>query len=134
MSDTPLEVVRRSSEQWLRGDPAFLEALDPKVVWDISAHPLPDVPNRGRGREAFAEEMLATYARGWNDHAELRELVEADDGQVVVVLHETARIRGADVLLDRDLALLWRVVNGRATSFRVFRSKGEAVDAARDPL
>ena len=51
MSQESVEVVRRSFELWLRGDlEAWLETIDPDIGWDISTHPLPDVPNHGRGR------------------------------------------------------------------------------------
>ena len=58
MSEETVELVRRSLELWLRGDvDAWLETIDPDVGWDISTHPLPDVPNHGRGREAFVKDM-----------------------------------------------------------------------------
>jgi len=53
MSEENVEVIRRSTELWLSGDiPSWLEMLDPEIGWDISTHPLPDVPNAGSGREA----------------------------------------------------------------------------------
>ena len=74
--------------------------------------------------------MLATYMSGWNDYsAELKELVDADD-QVVVVLHEIAKMRDTGVALDRDLVQLWTLRNRRATSLRVFKTKAEALEAA----
>lgn len=130
-----MDLVRRTLELWLSGDPAFAEAVDPELEWDVSAHPLPDVPNRGRGRDAFVQEVLGTYAEGWIDYsAELREVVDAGRGQVAAVLHETARMRGTEALLDRDLVLLWSVVDGQATFLRVFRTKREALDAASGRL
>ena len=74
MSQGNVELVKRSFELFLRGDlEAWLETLDPDVGWDISTHPLPDVPNHGRGREAFATDMMATYLSGWMDYsAELK--------------------------------------------------------------
>ncbi len=80
MSDENLEVVKRSFELFLRGDlEAWIEMLHPDVGWDISAHPLPDVPNHGRGRDAFTG-MMATYLSGWTDYsAELKELGDAGD-------------------------------------------------------
>jgi ketosteroid isomerase-like protein len=131
MSRENVEVVRRSFELFLRGDlDAWIETLDPEVGWDISTHPLPDVPNHGRGRAAFAADMMATYLSGWNDYsAELTELVDAGD-QVVAVLHETAEMRDTGVALDRDLIQLWTVRNGRGAFLRVFRTKAEALEAA----
>ena len=98
---------------------AWLETIDSDIGWDISAHPLPDVPNHGRGRGALATDLVATYLCGWNDYsAELKELVDAGD-QVVVVVHETAEMRETGVALDR-----------RATFVKIFKTKAEALEAA----
>ncbi len=130
MSQETVEVVRRSLELWLRGDVAWLETIDPDIGWDISTHPLPDVPNHGRGREAFAKDMAATYLSGWNDYsAELTEVVDAGE-QVVVVLHEMAKMGETGVVIDRDLVHLWTVRNGRGNFLRVFHTKREALEAA----
>ena len=131
MSQENVEVVRRSFELWLSGDlEAWLTTIDPDIGWDISAHPLPDVPNHGRGRDAFASDMLATYASGWTDYsAEMKELVDAGE-HVVAVLHETAKMRDTGVPLDRDLAQVWTVRDRRGAFLRVFRTKAEALEAA----
>ena len=131
MSQENVERVRRSIDLWLSGElDAWLETIDPNVGWDISTHPLPDVPNQGRGRDALATDMLATYMSGWTDYsAELKELVDAGD-QVVAVLHETAMMRDTGVALDRDLVQLWTVRDGRGSFLRVFRTRADAVEAA----
>ncbi len=126
-----MEVVRRGTEEWLRGNlEAWVETIDPEIAWDISTHPLPDVPNRGQGREALMTDMLATYLSGWNDYsAEIKEVSEAGE-QVILVLHETATMRDTGVRLERDLVQLWTVRHGRGAFLRVFRTKSEALDAA----
>jgi len=131
MSGENVEVVRRGFELFWAGDfDAWLETIDPDVGWDISRHPLPDVPNHGRGRDALLRDMLATYLSGWVDYsAELEELVDAGD-RVVLVLHETARMRDTGVALDRTLVHLWTLRDGRHVFLRVFRTKAEALEAA----
>ena len=126
-----VEIVRRSFELWLGGDvEGWLETLDPEIEWDISGHPLPDVPNRGRGREAFVTDVMGTYMSGWNDYsAEVKEASEAD-GHVLVVIHETASMRETGVALDRDLVQLWTVRDGRGSLLRVFQSEEDALEAA----
>ena len=130
MSQEDVDVIRRGTELWLRGDfEAWLETLDPEIGWDISAHPLPDVQNRGQGRESFITDMLGTYMSGWNDYvAEIEEVTEASD-QVLVVLHETATMRQTGVRIERDLAQLWSVRDGKAVFLRVFQSRDEALSA-----
>lgn len=131
MPQEDVDLIRRGTELWLSGDfEAWLETIDPEIEWDISTHPLPDVPNRGRGREALVRDMLLTYMGGWNDYsAEIKEISEAGE-HVVLVLHETATMRETGVPLERDLVQLWTVREGRAAFVRVFRTKAEAIEAA----
>jgi uncharacterized protein len=130
MSEENVEVVRRGMELWLGGDfEGWRTTIDPDVGWDISMHPLPDVPNHGRGRDALVTDMLAVYMSGWTDYsAELKEMVDAGD-HVVLVLQETAKMRDSGVPLDRDLVHVWTVRDERATFLRVFRTKAEALEA-----
>jgi hypothetical protein len=75
--------------------------------------------------------MLATYMSGWNDYsAEVKELADAGPDQVVMVLHETAKMGGSGVALDRELVHLWTFRDGRGVFLRVFRTKAEALEAA----
>jgi ketosteroid isomerase-like protein len=130
MSQENVEVVRRSFDLYMSGelDP-WLEMIDPNIGWDISTHPLPDVPNLGRGRDALLTDMLATYLAGWNDYsAEVKELIDAGD-RVIMVLHETAKMGETNVPLDRDLVQVWTVRDGRLSFLRVFPTKAEALDA-----
>jgi ketosteroid isomerase-like protein len=131
MSQENVELVRRGFDLWNRGDlEGWLETIDPAIGWDISTHPLPDVPNRGHGRESFISDMLATYMSGWNDYSgELKEVSEAGE-HVILVVHETAAMRDAGVPLERDLVQLWTVRGGKAVFLRVFRTKAEALEAA----
>ena len=131
MSQENVDLIRRGTELWLRGNvEAWLETIDAGVGWDISTHPLPDVPNRGHGREALLTEMLGTYISGWNNYsAKIKEVSEAGE-QVILVLHERATMRDTGVPLERDLVQLWSVRDGKAVFVRVFRSKNEALEAA----
>jgi ketosteroid isomerase-like protein len=131
MSQENVDLIRRGTELWLRGDfEAWLETIDPDIGWDISTHPLPDVPNRGRGRDALVTDMLLTYMSGWNEYsAEIKEASEAGE-QVILVLRETATMRDTGISLERDLVQLWTVRQGRAAFVRVFRTKAEALEAA----
>ena len=130
MSQENVEAMRRLAELFLRGDAAFLDMIDPAVEWDISTHPLPDVPNRGRGREAFLTQVLATYSSGWNDYsAEVKEASEAGE-DVLLVIHEKATMGDTGVPLERDLAELWTIREGKAVFMRVFRTREAALKAA----
>jgi ketosteroid isomerase-like protein len=127
MSQENVEAVRRGFEAINSGD---FEFIDPEIEWDISTHPLPDVPNRGSGREAFITDMFATYMRGWNDYtSEINEVSEVGDA-VMLILHETATMRDTGVPLERDLVQLWTVRAGKGVFLRVFKTKEQALEAA----
>lgn len=130
MSKENVEAIRRSFALFLSGDrEAWAESFDPDIGWDITTHPLPDVPNRGRGRDAFMTEMMATYLSGWKNYSsELIELIDAAN-QVIAVIHETAEMRNTGVALDRNLIQVWTMRDGRATFLRVFKTKDEALEA-----
>ena len=49
---------------------------------------------------------------------------------MVVIVHERARMRGSDMVLDRDLAHVWTVRDGRGVRLRVFKTRAEALEAA----
>jgi ketosteroid isomerase-like protein len=129
MTQENVELVRDTFRRFLSGDQGWIEAVDRDIEWDISAHPLPDVPNRGRGRENLLSEVFATYFSGWLDYRpEIRETIDAGD-DVVVVLHETARLRDSDTALDRDLVQVWTLRKGLSVFFRVFPTKAAALAA-----
>jgi ketosteroid isomerase-like protein len=130
MSEENVAILRRAFTAALQGDPsAFRQLMEPDVGWDISAHPLPDVPNRGQGRDALIAGW-ATYLAGWNDYrGEITETIATGD-HLVVVVHETARMLHTDVMLDRDLIHLWTLSDGRISFARVFRTTAEALEAA----
>jgi ketosteroid isomerase-like protein len=129
MSEENVDLMRGAFRRFQAGDQGWVDVLDPDIEWDISAHPLPDVPNQGRGRDRLLSEVFATYFSGWLDYrAEIQETVGVGD-EVVLVLHETARLRGSDTGLDRELVQVWTIRNGLAVFHRVFPSKAEALDA-----
>ncbi len=129
MSDENVELMKRSFELWRDGSIGeWIETLDPDIEWDVSAHPLPDFPNRGSGRDAFLRH-LGDYVSGWNDYeVSSRELIDAGD-EVVLILHERARMRDSDMMLDRDLPTVWTVRDGRAVRHRVFKTRADALEA-----
>jgi ketosteroid isomerase-like protein len=130
MSQANIELVRDTFRRFQSGDQGWVDILDPDVEWDISAHPLPDVSNRGRGRDRLLGEVFATYFSGWLDYTvEIRETVDVAD-DVVIVLHETARLRDSDTVLDREIVQVWTLRNGLSVFFQVFPTKTEALKAA----
>jgi ketosteroid isomerase-like protein len=130
MSQENVELVRLGFEHWRAGRVGeWIDTVHARVDWDISAHPLPDFPDRGSGRDALVRHM-ADYLAGWNDYqATLEELIDGGD-DVVLILHERARMRASDVILERDLPTVWTVRDGRSVRFRVFKTRAQALKAA----
>jgi ketosteroid isomerase-like protein len=129
MSQENVEVVRASFELWCDGRMGeWIATLDADIEWDISAHPLPDFPDRGRGRDAFVGHM-GDYLSGWIAYeASGKELIDQGDN-VVLIIHESARMPDSDTMLDRDLPTVWTVRDGRAVRLRVFQARAEALEA-----
>ncbi len=129
MSQENVEVISEAFQAWLRGDDKWLEAMDPDIEWDMSAYPLPDLPEHGQGRENFAR-LLAEFRVSWVEYKnDARELIDGGD-HVVAVLHETIRARGSPAMLERDVGIVWTMKGGRAVRYRAFRTRKEALEAA----
>src|SRR5918995_2487775 len=100
MSRENVEIMRRAFEQWQRGgataDAIPVEIYADDVEWDQSAYPLVDMPNRGTGRANLLN-YAARYLSGWTNYKpKVREFLDAGDN-VVVVVHEKARIGDSGV-------------------------------------
>jgi ketosteroid isomerase-like protein len=127
MSRENVEMIRAAHEDWQR-DESWTELIDPEIEWDYSAFPGLDIPVRGRGREDYLR-LMDRYVRAWSDYDMApKELIDAGD-DVVVVLHETIRIRGTEGFVERDSALVWTIRNGSAVRVRAYPTKREALEA-----
>ena len=105
------------------------ELVDPKFEWDSSADPAVGVASRGSGREnfrRFMERYRATW-RGYEVSAE--ELIDAGDN-VVAIIRETVRAERSDAPIERDIAQVWTLRDGRAVRYRVFQTRQQALEAA----
>ena len=129
MSEANRELVTRAFELLRAGAvERWLELVAPDIAWDISAHPLPDFPDRGEGRDAFAGHM-AEYMSGWVAY-EPTEVELFDRGEAVLELvHERASMRDTGVRLDREIAVVWNVRDGLLSRFRVFKTREEGLAA-----
>jgi ketosteroid isomerase-like protein len=130
MTDQNKQVVKRGHEARSEGRIwEWMETLDPDIEWDISGYPVADFPMRGSGRKEFVAHVTKYWSL-WNDYAQdVKEMIDAGDN-VVVVLHEHARLRNSDVDLERDVAAVWTIEDGRRVRFRAFASREDALRAA----
>ena len=78
---------------------------------------------------ATADAVPPAYLSGWTGyHAEVMEFVDAGEN-VVVILHETARIGDSGVPVERDLVQVWTLRDGVAVRYRTFKTIGDAREA-----
>jgi ketosteroid isomerase-like protein len=131
MSDQNKQVVQRGHEARTTGRIVdWIETLDPQIEWDISGYPVAGFPRRGSGRKEFVAHVTKYWSL-WNDYSQdLKELIEEGDN-VVVVLAEHARLRNSDADLEREVAAVWTIENGKRVRFRAFASRGDALQAIR---
>jgi ketosteroid isomerase-like protein len=130
MSQENVEIAREVFRRFRAGDQTWIEWVDPEIGWDFSAYPLADLPSRGRGREGLVSEVLDTYFGGWVDYeGEIVETVDAGD-DIVVIIHEAARMRDSDTRLERDVAHIWTIHDGKWVFWRILPDREAALEAA----
>jgi ketosteroid isomerase-like protein len=127
MSQENVEIVRTALEASQRNEGRY-DLLDPDFAWDFSAYTGLDVAPKGTGRENFRR-LMERYRRAWLDyHIALKELVDAGS-EVVVVVHETARLKHTEMLIERDMAQVLTLQDGRIVRMRSYQTKQEALEA-----
>jgi ketosteroid isomerase-like protein len=131
MSEGNMEVVRRSTEAYNRGDiDGTLESWAPDAVLDWSRSRGPDA-GVFRGRTAireFMQEFLATFETARLD---LVDPVEVQGG--VLVVENVAHLRGRDgIQVEARSAWLVTLRDGKQTSLTLYQTRAEALEAAAD--
>jgi ketosteroid isomerase-like protein len=130
MSQENVEIAREVFRRFHAGDQTWVEWVDPDVGWDFSAYPLADLPSSGSGRERLLSDVLDTYFSGWLSYeGEIVETVDAGD-DIVVIIHEAARMRGSDAMLERDIAHIWTFREGKWVFWRILPDREAALEAA----
>jgi ketosteroid isomerase-like protein len=129
-------LVRRLIDAHNRGGDALLDAyddlFDPDVEWRpliVGAFGFPErVIYRGRdGLERYYRERAEAFGGG---EVHIRSLEPAGDAVVVDAL-STARGRVSGAAVEEDIALVYWVRNGRIVRGQAFRSRDDALEAAR---
>jgi ketosteroid isomerase-like protein len=133
MTDVNKQVVQRGHEARTTGRIGdWLETLDPDIEWDISGYPIAGFPQRGSGRNEFVAHVTKYWSL-WNDYTQdVKEMIDVGD-DVVVVLREHARLRNSDTDLEREVAAVWTIENGRRVRFRAYASREDAMRALGAP-
>ncbi|MFL5824923.1 MAG: nuclear transport factor 2 family protein [Thermoleophilaceae bacterium] len=124
------DLLRATAEAGTRTPEAaalFLDGMDAEVVFDPT-RVWPDATVY-RGRDGVRQ-FFDRWLRGWEEYRhDVIEVLEAGS-YVVVVLHEHGRARASGIEVDHVFAQLWQLHDGKVTSWRAYRTKQEALEAA----
>jgi ketosteroid isomerase-like protein len=130
------ELVRRLMDAHNRGGDVLLEAyddlFDPEAEWKpltVGAVGFPErVIYRGRdGLERYYRERAEAFGGG---EVHIRSVEPAGDAVVVDAL-STARGRVSGAAIEEDIALVYWVRDGKIVRGQAFRSREDALEAAR---
>jgi ketosteroid isomerase-like protein len=129
MSEENVEIVRGHIEAWRAADaPRAVSFFDPYVVADVSR--TDEIDSAFYGPQAITE-FFRRFAGTFEDYRwEIERLTDLGSGAVLAVLRETGRGKGSGVPVDRPLATLYTVIDGKIARITTFHSEREALEAA----
>lgn len=132
---TPEEaLVRRLLEAHNRG--TFFEEYDDLMAPDVAFTPRtvgamgsaePPTYHGRDGMQAYYDERAEAFGAG---EVHVRSCEQIGDA-VVVSARSTARGRGSGVVLEEEIALVYWVSDGKVVRGQVFRTRDDALEAAR---
>ena len=135
MSDEE-QLVRRLIDAHNRGGDSMLDDYDELLAQDFEFIPMTvgvmGSPERAtyRGRDGlrrYYEERAEVFGGG---EVHVRSCESVGDA-LVVSARSTARGRGSGVNLEEEITLVYWVRDGKAVRLQAFRSRDEALEAAR---
>jgi ketosteroid isomerase-like protein len=129
MSQENVELVRRGLAAVAAGDwQGVSEAWDPQIEWDFEREAVLSGVYRGRDH---VREALLSFMTEWEEFDfEIEDLIAADGGRVVTLLHLTGRGRNSGVPLDFRETLIWTIRGGRVVHVKEYYDHAEALEAA----
>lgn len=128
MSQKNVEAVRAVYDAWSRGVPTdAAEALDPDVVWEA----IEEAPDAGTYR---GHDGVRGYMQDWLDGFELagmefRDIVEADDGRLVLVQRGRAKERRTGLETELNYAVVYAFRDGKLMAVKEYATPAEAFEA-----
>jgi len=129
VSQENVEIVRRLNDVF--NERSFVEnadLLDPDMVWDMSHVPLPDAAIfTGRlGLLKFLDAWTESFA---SEHIDAEEILDLGD-QVLVMVRHSGQGKVSGIEIDQRFAMLWTLLDGRATRMDMYLTRDEALEAA----
>jgi ketosteroid isomerase-like protein len=134
MSQENVEIVRQHIAAWSAEEATLaLSFLDPYIVMDLSRTGGWVTDEALYGPEAVAEHFRR-YAGAFEDYRwTVQRLTDLGAGAVLVVTIESGRGKGSGVSVERPLAVLYTLVDGKVVRITFFEDEQEALKAAGLP-
>src|SRR4030095_2622589 len=112
MSQQNVEIVRRTVAGVAVGDwQGVFETWDPQIEWHFEREAV--ISGLRRGRDEVRAALSSFMTEGDDCALESEDLIAADDGRVVMLVHLTGRGRGSGVPLDFREANVFTIRGGR---------------------
>jgi len=132
MSQENVELAWSGYEALGSGDvEAILELIDRDIEVEIYTG-RPDLPESQslHGHAGFLENLRQLTEAFEDIQVKPEEFIEVGD-ELVAVVHTTARGHGSGIRVENRVAHVWTFRDGKATRFRVYLSKEQALEAVK---
>src|SRR5215208_6623145 len=129
MSQENVEIVRRGAAALAAGDwQGVFEIWDAQIEWDFEREAVISGVYRGRDDVRAA---LLSFMTEWEDFDfVIEDLIAADDGRVVMLVHLTGRGLHSGVPLDFRETMIWTIRGGRVVHGKEYYDRRKALAAA----
>ena len=129
MPQNNVEIVRRHIEAWSAEEAALaLSYLDPHIVLDLTRAGAIEGAVYGPGS---VSEHFRRYAGTFEDYRwEVQRLDDLGTGAILAVVTESGRGKGSGAAVNRPLAVLYTLVDGKIVRITMFPGEREALEAA----
>jgi ketosteroid isomerase-like protein len=130
VSQENVEIVRRVLASFNDGDvESALAGFDSNGVWDNTRSEVPGLEQTYSGVAGLLE-LLGQINEAFPDYRlEAEEFVEAGD-RVLVMAREIGRGGTSGITVDRAIAFVYTVVNGRISRFDTYTDRAQAMAEA----
>jgi|SRR5215211_3991965 len=128
MSQENVELVRRASDAWNRGDyAAALESVAPEI--EVEDNLGGDLDGTYEGIAGLQKYLASFWGSFVDFHTEIEDCI-AEGDEVVFSAHHYGRGKGSGVRVEMQNWHVCTVRDGKIVRYRFFRTKPEALEAA----
>jgi ketosteroid isomerase-like protein len=127
MSEENVEIVRRGWDAYERGD---LSAAFANLSPDLVTHVMQGAVGTYHGPEGLLQSLI-DWAEGFDElDQKAEEFIDAGHGQVIVRVHQTARLTDSSAPVEGIFWFVTTVREGNLVRVEVWNDKDEALKAA----